>query len=46
MSETCTRCGDERPLREVIVHGPREDPDEVVCPDCATAEDRIVTGGG
>ena len=43
---TCSRCGDDRPLREVIVHSPREDPDEVVCSDCATAEDRIITDGG
>ena len=45
-THTCSRCGDDRPLHEVIVHGPREDPDEVVCPDCAEPEDRIVTDGG
>lgn len=45
-TKACTRCGDDYPLAEVIVHGDRDDPDEVICPDCAEPEDRIVTDGG
>jgi len=45
MAETCSRCGDEHPFHGVIVHGPREEPDEVVCADCVTPGDRIVTDG-
>ena len=45
MTETCSRCGDGRPLREVIVRGgPKHR--EVICPDCAESEDRVVTDGG
>jgi hypothetical protein len=39
---TCSRCDEDWPLPKVIVRGPGEEPDEVVCADCVTPGDRIV----
>jgi DNA-directed RNA polymerase subunit RPC12/RpoP len=41
----CDRCGTPVGLREAKITGELDDPDEVVCGDCITPEDRIITDG-
>ena len=39
---TCDRCGNSVALTRVTVTGDLDDPEEVVCADCTTPEDRII----
>ena len=39
---TCDRCGEQVALTRAIVTGDLDDPEEVVCTDCTTPEDRIL----
>jgi DNA-directed RNA polymerase subunit RPC12/RpoP len=41
----CDRCGAAIALREALITGEVENSEEIVCPDCTTPEDRIITDG-
>lgn len=41
----CDRCGTVVALPEALITGELENPTEVVCGDCTTPEDRIITDG-
>lgn len=40
---TCDRCDHQKHYTTCIIRGERENPETVVCSDCADPEDRIIT---
>jgi hypothetical protein len=38
----CDRCSETAPLPQTLIHGPLDDPNEVVCVECIEPRNRVI----